>query len=112
MKRDFFKVLIFDVIVKAAIKRLFLAIPFLGWGPIGILASFLIQKFADMAYDEGKEALIMSVIKFKNEIHQAEFDKAFLKLKHIEKTATQKEIEIEIKKAQDAMAKFVMHSRV
>lgn len=111
MNRDFFKILIFDTIVKAAIKRLFLMVPFLGWGPIGILVSYLIQKFADMAYEEGKEAVILSTIKFKNEMHQNEFDKAFLKLKYIEKTATPKELEDAIKKAQESMAKFVRHDR-
>lgn len=112
MKRDLIKVLLFDTLIKAAIKRLFIMVPFLGWGPIGIVVSFLVQKFADMAYEECKESLIMSTIKFKNEHHQAEFDKAFLKLKHIEKTATQKEIEDEIRKAQDALAKFVRHDRM
>lgn len=111
MSRDFFKVLVFDTLIKAAIKRLFIMVPLLGWGPIGILASFLIQKFADMAYEEAKEAIIMNAIKFKNEAQQNAFDKEFIKLKHIEKTASKEELNAEIKKAQDRMASFVRYNR-
>lgn len=107
MNRDFFKVLVFDTLVKAAIKRLFVVVPLLGFGPIGVLVGFLIQKFADMAYEESKEMIIMNMIKFKNEANQKEFDSAFIKLKHIEKTASKEELNAAIKEAQKRMARFV-----
>lgn len=110
MNRDFFKVLVFDILVKAAIQRLFIMVPFLGWGPIGIVVGFLVQKLADIAYDEGKEMIQMNMIKFKNEIHQNAFDKEFIKLKHIEKTATPEELSSAIKSAQQKMATFVRYN--
>lgn len=108
------KSLTFDVIVKAAIQRLFLAVPFLGWGPIGQVASFYIIKFADYGYEIGREIVVGWSYKFKNEAHQTAYDDEMIKLKMIEAdpSATEEDIKNAIKKAQDKMAEFVVVKRV
>lgn len=108
------KSLTFDVIVKAAIQRLFLAVPFLGWGPIGLVVSHYIIMFADFGYDIGREIVVGWSYKFKNEAHQAAFDDEMIKLKMIEAdpSATEEDIKNAIKKAQDKMAEFVIVKRV
>lgn len=109
---DLFKRLVFDMIVKAAIKRLFIMVPALGWGPVGIVVSYLISKFADMAYDETKEYIELNMIKFKNEKHQRAFDKEFIKLKMLEGSRNAEDIEKAIQEAQHRLADLVMHHRV
>lgn len=52
---DLLKTLVWDNLVKAAIGRLFAAIPFLGWGPIGYLIGFIVTKITDYLYEVMKE---------------------------------------------------------
>lgn len=47
---DVFKTLLWDSIVKASIARLFIVIPWLGYGPLGIAVSIIITKFTDVMY--------------------------------------------------------------
>ncbi len=111
---DLFKSLVFDVLVKAAIQRLFILVPLLGWGPIGYIVSFYLTKFADLGYQSAKEELTFGLIKFQNAAHQAAFDKEFVKLSLMQnayQNFSEKEIKDEIKMAQDRMAEFVVHNR-
>lgn len=110
---DYIKLLIFDVIVKAAIQRLFLAVPFLGWGPIGLVVSFYISKFADFAYAIGKEIVMDIEFKFKNKEHQSAFDDELVKLKILENdNSSEEEIENGIKKSQDRLADLVVTKHI
>ena len=63
---DLFKTLIWDTLIKAALKKLFLKVPLLGWGPIGFLVSHFVFKFTDMLYLEVKDFINIKMIFFKN----------------------------------------------
>lgn len=113
MNRDFFKTLIWDIIVAQAIKRLFVAVPFLGWGPIGFVVSSLIKRFAAMAYETSKTMLEFESISFANKEHQKVFDRQFIKLKLLERQgASDQQLDEEIAHAQKALSDFVLYDRV
>lgn len=109
---EIFKAVVWDSLVKAAIARLFLAAPFLGWGPVGFVVSWILTYFADMLYDAVKMAVDLEVIVLRNEAHRKAYDAAAVKL-HI--IAREKGIESpEFRSARDehkvALAKFVRFS--
>jgi hypothetical protein len=58
-------------------------VPFLMWGPVGMITGFIVGKILDLVYDAVKMAVNLEVIRFKNEGLQKEFDSASLKLKLI-----------------------------
>lgn len=76
-----FKDLVLDQLVKAAIQRLFLAIPFLGWGPLGWMVTFIINKFVDFLYDELEIYIEIKKIIFKNNKLKKAFNQESIKLK-------------------------------
>ena len=78
---DFRKELILDKLVKAALKRLFLKIPALGWGPIGYIVTFIVTKVAELIYDEMKLVMELKKIEFTNSKFQEEYARRTLKLK-------------------------------
>jgi hypothetical protein len=80
---DLFKDLVFDTLVKAALQRLFSLVPLLGWGPLGMVISFYLTKFADLLYSGVKEFVEVESIPIKNEALRKEFDRASVKLKII-----------------------------
>jgi hypothetical protein len=87
---DIFKELVWDVLVKAAIGQLFAALPFLAWGPIGIVVSWALTLFANKLYEGVKEFVNLQAIVLRNEAHQRAYDRASVSLKII---AQQKGIE-------------------
>lgn len=110
MNRDFFKILIWDLIVENAIKKLFLTVPFLGWGPIGFVVSTLIKRFAGMAYETSKRMLEFESIAFQNKEHQKNFDRQFIKLKLLERQgASDSQLDSEILYAQKLLSDFVRY---
>lgn len=109
MIEGLFKALVWDALVKAAIARLFAAVPFLAWGPVGFLVSHLLTKFADKLFEAASMAIAMEKIILTNEAHLKEYERASVKLKII---AREKGIESpEFKEARDAekaaLSKFV-----
>lgn len=106
------KTLVFDVMVKAAIKRLFTLVPLLGYGPIGWIVSALIFKLTDYVWLVGKEIVDFEIIEFKNKKHQESFDKEFMKLKLLEGSSNEKEIEQAILAAQKRMVDLVVYNGV
>lgn len=78
---DLFKSLVFDSLVKAAITRLFIAVPFLGWGPIGLVVNNIIVHFVDELYDITKTTLDLRAIAIKNNEHQQAYLAACLQLR-------------------------------
>ena len=79
-KEDLFKILIWDNLVRAALSRLFLLVPLLGWGPFGIVISHFAFKFADSLYDGTKEYIEITKIAMKNKEMEEAFNKASVKL--------------------------------
>lgn len=80
---DLFKDLVYDNLVKAAIERLFLAAPFLAWGPFGVIVTHYLTKFANLLYEVTKTFVIVESIPIKNEALRKEYDRASVKLKII-----------------------------
>ena len=95
--------LVWTAIIKLVTERLFSMIPFLAWGPLGILTSFVVGKLMEWAYEAMKLAVDLQVIRFNNEAHQRAFDTASVTLKII---ARDKGINsLEFKEARDAHKK-------
>lgn len=78
-----FKDFIWKGLVELALKRLFIAVPFLGWGPIGIVVSWLGQKIANELYDGVHEFLDLTVIAFRVPEAGVKYAKTVVELKRI-----------------------------
>lgn len=81
MLEDFFKELILDSLIKAALKKLFTAVPILGWGPFGMIITYFANKYGEMFYEEMKKIVIIEKIKITNASFEDKYHKASLKLK-------------------------------
>ena len=78
---DQFKDLIWDMVVRALLTKLLAAVPFLAWGPLAPLVSFVITQIADKIYDLIVEYIEFSSISIRNLEHRKAFDAASVKLK-------------------------------
>lgn len=82
---DLFKDLVWGALVKAAITRMFAAMPALAWGPVGVFVSWVVAKFADRLYEHAKEYVALETIAFKNLKLEKEFDRRLVMLRIIER---------------------------
>ena len=80
---DLFKDLVWDNLIKAALGKLFAAVPVLGWGPIGLVVNYIVFKFADQLYDAIKEWKDFKVIFLRNLGLEQDFNTTSVKLKLI-----------------------------
>lgn len=78
-----FKDLIWDNLVRAAIKKLFAALPILSWGPIGWFVTRVIYKYADVLYIELRDAAKIKSIALRNKQLEKQFHLASIDLKVI-----------------------------
>jgi hypothetical protein len=60
------KDLFWDALVQLALKKLFQLIPWLGWGPLGILVSWVVGHFADLAFEALVQYVDHTSIAFRN----------------------------------------------
>jgi hypothetical protein len=106
---DAFKVLLWDTIVKSAISRLFIIVPFLGYPIIGTIVSVLIVKFTDIMYAGIKMAINLNSISIANEELRIKYNDSAVRLHIIanDKGITSKEFIDERKKHQDALSSLV-----
>jgi hypothetical protein len=106
---DLFKDLVWDSLVKAALAELFLIAPWLAWGPVGFVVSFIAQHFSDQLYKTLSLAVQMEAIVIKNEEHKRAFDRASVKLKVMakEKGIDSPEFEKLREEQKQALADFV-----
>lgn len=108
---DLFKSLVWDILVDAALKQLFAAVPLLGWGPIGYVISWAVRYFGDQVYVMIKDFVNLELIAYRNIQFGKAYAAASVNLKMI---AGQKGIEsqefkdarIENKKAMANVVKF------
>lgn len=82
---DIFKDLVWGALVRLALSKLFAAVPWLGWGPIGVIVGWIAGMLAEQLYDAMKMAVDLQLIYFKNEKLRRAFDDASVKLKIIAK---------------------------
>ncbi len=75
-----FKDLVWDALVKAALARLFIAVPWLAWGPLGAVVGFIVNIYADKLFKELELGLDLTYIKFHNKEGEKEFRLASVKL--------------------------------
>lgn len=80
---DTFKVLVWDAMIKAVLAQLFKAVPILGWGPIGVVLTWVAQRFTDYLYTTAIMVFNVAKMPFLNEAHRVAFDDATVKLKII-----------------------------
>jgi hypothetical protein len=77
---DLFKSMVWDAMVRLLLTRLFAAIPFLGFGPIGIVVGWIAGYLSSALYNVIKEFIDFGLIAFKNAEHKRAFDDASVKL--------------------------------
>lgn len=82
---DLFKDLIWESLVKAAIAKLFVAMPALAWGPVGVFVTWVVTKFADRLYEHAQEYIALETIAFKNKKLETEFSRRMVVLRIIER---------------------------
>ena len=80
---DIFKELVWDNLVKATLAEIFVAVPLLGWGPIGYVITALVTKYSDKLYNGINKVVDLKVIALKDEELKKEYDSANIKLKII-----------------------------
>lgn len=78
-----FKQLIWDQLIAALIKRLFAEIPFLAWGPVGIIVKWLIMTLGDKIFEAVKLQIQLEAIVLRNAAHQKAFEQAATNLRII-----------------------------
>ena len=83
---DYFKDLVWDELVNAALGKLFAAVPFLGFWPISMAVTWLVVKYSDIFYHALKMMLQLEKILFVNEAHQKAFDRSSVILKILANT--------------------------
>lgn len=105
---DAFKDLVWDLLVKAAIEKLFIAVPFLAIWPIGPIVTVFLTLFGDRIYAAAHETFDLGAIVFKNDLHKITFQKSDATLKIIahDKGIDSKEFEDARDNALEAMSKF------
>ena len=104
-----FKDLVWDALVSLALKKLFAAIPFLGWGPIGWVVTLLASKLSAYLFDALHEVIDLQLIIIrKNELAQ-EYAKSAYELKLLAETKgiDSDEFKAEREKAKLALARFI-----
>lgn len=88
------KSLILDVVLKAAIRQIIAAVPFLSWPVINPLVTYLITKVATVLYDHMALYISFQLIDFKTDQEQKAYTKAVEELKaaHAAPNATEKQL--------------------
>lgn len=107
---NLFKEIVWDSIVKLAIKKIFLALPkWLGSAFFSPIITYIVVEITDKIYEALKELVNLEVILFKNESAQKAFAKAHLSLKKIalEKGIESEEFKKEKEHAKETFAKLV-----
>jgi hypothetical protein len=106
---EILKKLIWDAAVQAALKALFAAVPWLGWGPLGVFVGFVVGIFADKFFEFAKTGFIAEVlIPVDNAILKRELDTRAVKLKMlaVEKGIDSKEFQESRRLHAKALAEF------
>lgn len=78
-----FKDLAWDALIKFVFDKVVAQVPFLGWGPVGLITQFVINIVAGELYGAFAEFIDLKVIAFKNETLYSEYKNASLKLRAI-----------------------------
>ena len=73
---DAFKSLLWDAFVKAALSKIFSAVPLLGWGPFGMIITFFANRYANKIYEALKYMINVELIVLKNLEAKKSYDKA------------------------------------
>jgi hypothetical protein len=94
---DLFKELGWNAFAIIATSRLIIRYPWLGWGPQGWIAAWLIRRYAGELHTAAKEQLDLKQIQFKNEAAGKMFTLSSVRLKIIgeEKGVASKEFQDE-----------------
>lgn len=106
---ELFKTLVWNKLISVALQRLFLAVPLLGWGPIGFVITWAVNKIASMVYEEMKMTIELKMIQMTNEAHQKSYELACMRivLAYNMKGGDSDEYKLARKQAHDALSEFV-----
>lgn len=106
---DIFKGLIWDTLVAIAVKQLFVLIPFLGWGPIGLFVGFIVNKIASLLFNALKEIIDFNVIVIRKQNLAKEFSIQAYNLKMLADTKgiNSDEFKAQREKSKVALSEFI-----
>ncbi len=109
LAENIYKNLVWDNILLAAETLLYGYVPFLNVPPLNWIINTCLQKFWDQLFKIQKLLIDVSVIKFKDAIHQNAFDQASLKLKivSVEGGFGSAEYQEALKNEKAAFSKFI-----
>lgn len=69
-----------DNLIEAVIKRLFINIPLLAWGPIGVVVSWIITSIGEQLFKTLQVSVDLTAIKLKNTEAQKQWESASVRL--------------------------------
>lgn len=95
MNEEIVKKLIFDVILKAAVKKIIAAFPVFGFPVINPIFLYFLNKLANHIYSELAEKVGFYLIDLKTEEEKQEYEKAVVVLQKIHNTGTATKEEVE-----------------
>jgi hypothetical protein len=78
-----FKAIVWESLSRIALDRLFQAVPFLGWGPVGYIVGWIARKYGGMLFDEIYIEGHHQITAFKNEAHRKAYEKSMITLRAI-----------------------------
>lgn len=106
---NIFEDLIWKAVVAAALKLLFAAVPWLGWGPIGWIVWFLANKFAEMLFQVLSDFINFEAIVIKKHGLAKEYATQSILLKNLadSKGIDSDEFKAQREKAKLALSKFI-----
>lgn len=82
---DTFKELVWDLVVREALRKLFSKVAWLGWGPIGAFITHFALKYSDEIYSMIKEFIVIEGIILRNAEFKEAYGKSSVKLKIVAK---------------------------
>lgn len=69
-----------DNLVEAVLERLFISMPLLAWGPIGVVVSWCITSIGEQLFKTLKVSVDITAIKLKNVEAQKQWESASVRL--------------------------------
>lgn len=102
--KDLFKSLIWDSLVKVAIEKLIVAAPFLSWGPLAPIFSFIITKITDVLYEQIIKFIDVEAIVFRDKILEQQYNNHYVNLKTVARDYG--ELSPEFEKAHEESQKY------
>ena len=75
-----FKKLVWYNLIEAVLERLFVSMPLLAWGPIGVVVSWIVTSIGEQLFKALQTSIDVTAIKLKNVEAQKEWERTSIRL--------------------------------